>query len=141
MRRFENIHNDIKFKAFGKVTLNNNRNEHDEEEDNNDEDDTEEKKAELLADEQHNIVEEELENIRKTKNGKAGQVWKVRRKVIGEKKGKILPTAIKDPATNKLVVNANRIKQVTLKYCMDTLRNNEPEDEFKKEINHKKDKR
>ena len=81
-----------------------------------------------------------FDNIKKTKNGKAGQVWKVRKKVIGEKKGKILPTAIKDPETNKLVVNANKIKQVTLKYCMDTLRNNEPEDEFKKEINHKKDK-
>ena len=88
VRMFEKIHNDIKFKAFGKVTLNNNRNEHDEEEENNDEEDTEENKAEQLAKEQHNIVEEELENIKETKNGKAEKVWKVRRKVIGEKKRK-----------------------------------------------------
>ena len=140
MRKFDKIHNDIKYKAFGKVTLNNNNKEHSEAENNKDEEVTEEKKAESLAKDQHNIVEEELSNIKKTKNGKAGQVWAVRKKVIGDKKTKILPTAIIDPETNKLVVNAHRIKEVTLKYCIDTLRNNEPEDAFKNEINNKKEK-
>ena len=85
-------------------------------------------------------MEEELNSIKKTKNGKAGQVWAVRKKVIGEKKTKILPTAITDPKTNKLVVNSNEIKEVTLKYCIDTLRNNEQEDAFKNKITNKKEK-
>ena len=64
----------------------------------------------------------------------------VRKKVIGEKKTKIIPSAITDPETNKLVLNANKIKQVTLNYCMDTLTNKEPEDTFRKEIDNKKEK-
>ena len=133
VRKFEKIHNDIKYKAFGKVTLNNNSNkEHYEEEDNNEEKDTDEKKAEKWAKDQHVIVEKELNNLKKTKNGKAGQVWAVRKKVIGEKKTQTLPTAIIDPETNKLVVNPNKIKEVTLKYCINTLRNNYPSETNKK---------
>ena len=86
MRKFDKIHNDIKYKSFGKITLNNHSKERYEEENNNDEEDTEEKKGEALARDQHNIVEEELNNIKKTKNGKAGQVLAVRKKVIGDKK-------------------------------------------------------
>ena len=140
VRKFEKIHNDIKYKAFGKVTLNNNNKEHYEEDDNNEEKDTDEKKAEKCAKDQHVIVEQELNNLKKTKNGKAGQVWAVRKKVIGEKKTQTLPTAIIDPETNKLVVNPNKIKEVTLKYCINTLTNNDPEDAFENQITNKKEK-
>ena len=130
------MHNDIKYKAFGKVTIGNRREQAEEEKDN--EDDSDEKKAEEMLMDQQNIIQKELNIIKKTKNGKAGQVWAVRRKVIGEKKSKIIPNAIEDPETGKLVVNANKIKEVTLKYCMDTLKNNEPEEPFRKEIDDKK---
>ena len=62
VRKLEYIHNDIKYKAFGKVTLNNNKKEHQEEDDNNEEKDTDEKKAEKWAKDEHIIVEEELNN-------------------------------------------------------------------------------
>ena len=58
--------------------------------------------------------------------------------MIGDKKSKLVSSAIEDPKTGKLVVNANKIKEVTLKYCMDTLKNNEPEEPFRKEIDDKK---
>ena len=138
MRKFNNMHNDIKYKAFGKVTIGNRKEQAEEEKDN--EDDSDEKKAEEMLMDQQNIIQNELNIIKKTKNGKAGQVWAVRRKVIGEKKSKIIPNAIEDPETGKLVVNANKIKEVTLKYCMDTLKNNEPEEPFRKEIDDNKEK-
>ena len=46
------------------------------------------KKAEAWLSDQHNIVEKELNNIKKVKNGKAGLGWTVRKKVTGEKKTK-----------------------------------------------------
>ena len=47
--------------------------------------------------------------------------------------------AICDPKTNKIVVNKNKIKQVTLEYCMNTLANNKPEQRFEEEIRKKKE--
>ena len=83
-------------------------------------------------------VEAELEKIKETKNGKAGQIWKIRERVIGGRKNKVLPTAIIDPKTNKLVVNKDSIKEVTLTYCVDTLTNNTPEAGFENYIKEKK---
>jgi hypothetical protein len=48
-------------------------------------------------------------------------------------------TAIVNPATNKLVVSRREIKEVTLKYCVDTLTSNEPEEAFVEEIEKKKE--
>ena len=44
------------------------------------------------------------------------------------------------PSTKKSVVNRNEIREVTLKYCIDTLTNNIPDEAFKKEIEEKKEK-
>ena len=85
-------------------------------------------------------VEAELDKIKETKNGKAGQIWKIREKVLGGKRNKMLPTAIVDPKTNKLVVNKDTIKEVTLQYCVDTLNNNTPEVGFETIIKEKKEK-
>ena len=67
-------------------------------------------------------------------------MWEIRKKVIGGKKSKILPTSIMHPSTKKSVVNRNEIREVTLKYCIDTLTNNIPDEAFKKEIEEKKEK-
>ena len=59
---------------------------------------------------QEKIVEEELNKIKATHKGKVSQVWAIRKKVVGGKKSKVLPTAITNPTTNKLVVNRKEIK-------------------------------
>ena len=47
-------------------------------------------------------------------------------------------TAIVNPATGKLSVSKEETIQATLKYCKETLLNNEPEEEFKEEREMKK---
>ena len=59
-------------------------------------------------------------------------------KVIGGKKKNMLPSAIFDPKTKKLLLNKDEIKEVTLKYCMDTLTSNTPEASFENSIKEKK---
>ena len=66
-------------------------------------------------------------------------MWEIRKKVIGGKKSKILPTSIMHPSTKKSVVNRKEIREVTLKYCIDTLTNNIPEEALQK-IEEKKEK-
>ena len=92
-----------------------------------------------MFEEQNRIVDVELENISKTKNGKVGRVWAIRKKIIGRKKVDMLPSAISDQATKKLVVNTTNIKETVLRYCVETLSNNEPEERFKEEIVKKKE--
>ena len=50
----------------------------------------------------------------------------------------LVPSAIGNPKTNKLLVYKDEIKEVTLRYCIDTLTSNKPEYDFKKVINEKK---
>ena len=59
-------------------------------------------------------------------------------KVLGKKKTNTQPNAILNPENNKLVVSKNEIKAVTLKYCKDTLENNQPHPKYQKEINMKR---
>ena len=48
------------------------------------------------------------------------------------------PNSIRNPDTGKLEVKKKSIKEVTLRYCVDTLSNNIPEEEFKDEIKKRK---
>ena len=136
MDKFETIHNRIKFKAFGKVTIGTNKSKVRRQEEDND-DETEEEKARLMLEEQENIVDEELKNIREAKYGKAEKIWAIRKKVIGGEKADSLATAIDDPVNKHLVTNKTQIKDTILKYCIETLSNNEAEDRFKDEIEKK----
>jgi hypothetical protein len=129
MEKFEKIHNKIKFRAFGKVTIGCGQKGPKESTANT---------ADLFE-EQERRAAEEIEDIKKAKKGKVGRVWEVRKKVIGGKKAILEATAIVNPKTKKLVVNRNEIKEVTLQYCQDTLANNKPEPEFEQTINDKKE--
>ena len=141
IKKFDNIMKDIKFKSFGKVTINNKRDESKKIHvvDIQEEKEREEVKAKLLYEEQNKIVSEELEKIKASKNGRAGIIWEVRKKVIGKKKNNIVARAIKNPTNGKMAVNKKEIKEITLKYCMETLENNQPEKEYETEIRNKKE--
>ena len=73
MHKFEKIHDKIKFKVFGKVSINKKNTKVKEYTKNEDV-----TKAKEVYEEQVKIVQTELEKIKETKNGKAGQIWKIR---------------------------------------------------------------
>ena len=140
MKKFEAVMNDIKFKAFGKVTINNNRPKQQEIDEIpiKEKEKRDEIEAEELFEEQEKAVNEELEKIKACKNGKAGKIWNIRKKVLGGKDKNMVSKAITNPKNGKMTLNKKEIKEVTLKYCMETLSNNKPdpgyEDEIKKKI-------
>ena len=70
MHKFDRIHDKIKFKVFGKVSLNNNKNTKEKENTKNED----KVKAKEVHEKQVKTVQNELEKIRETKNGKAGQI-------------------------------------------------------------------
>ena len=81
----------------------------------------------------------EIEKIKACKNGKAWRVWEIRRWVIGGNKSKIVPTPIINPSTGELTLKKNEIKEATLKYCIETLANNQPAKGFEEVKKKKKD--
>ena len=110
--------NDIKFKAFGKVTINNNRPKQQEIDEIpiKEKEKREEIEAEELFEEQEKAVNEELEKIKACKNGKAGKIWNIRKKVLGGKDKNMVSRAITNPKNGKMTLNKKEMKEVTLKY-------------------------
>ena len=133
-KKFEALHNHIKFKAFGKVTLKAPCQQSVKENSN----ETEDEKRERIWNEQEKVAEKEIQEIKKT-NGKLAKIWELRKKIIGNKKDTIQATAMVDPKTMKLEVSKDKIMSISLKYCTETLKNNEPEKKFEKLIEEKKE--
>ena len=92
--------------------------------------DTKEKVKELRK-KQYNDMEEEINNLKKAKFGRATNVHKMKEKVTGSKKAAQEPHAILDVETDELVVNNETIKKVTLKHCLNALNDKVPGDEVK----------
>ena len=138
-RKFENVHNKIKFKSFGKVKTNPGSNifrkVKDQQGMNNDK---EEADRRLL--EQENKVNKEIEEIKKIKGGKMGRLWEIKKRVLGNKKSNMVPSAVINPKSGKLEVSSNKIKEVSLQYCIDTLSNNKPTEGFEEYFEEKKKK-
>ena len=112
--KFDKLHNKIKFKSFGKVTITQNRKEGGSktiEEDNNEKDD--DAKAKNIWKEQVTRAEEEMNEIDKLRNGKVGKIWEAKKRIVGGKKGAIQATAIVNPETGKLAVSKEEILKTT----------------------------
>ena len=129
--RFEKIHNKIKFKAFGKVTIGSKKELKTQDRDKKD-------VAKELLEVQQNRAEAEIKEIEKVKGGKVGKVWEIKKKVIGGKKAPIEATAIINPKTGKLAVTKSEIKKVSLEYTKETLKSNEIQEEVAEEIERKR---
>ena len=67
-----------------------------------------------------------------------GNIWEIRKRVIGGKKAHHEATAIVNPINGKLVVSKNQIKSISLEYCKATLENNIPKTRYSEEIMSKK---
>ena len=116
MRTFDRIHDTIKYKAFGKVTITGNKNKNTEGKE--DEDMSKKKSIKDDIEEQERKAEEEIEDIKQMKLSKVGKVWEIRKRILGGKKSELQASAIINPVTEKLVVSKNKIKEVTLNYCL-----------------------
>ena len=71
--------------------------------------------------------------------GRVNKIFKMKTIVAGRKKADQEAQAIKDPETGELVVSSSKIKEVTLNYCLNTLKNNEPEEHVKELVKLKKE--
>ena len=99
---------------------------------------TESEEAKELLRRQSNRMREALEKVRST-NGRVAKIFKIKDVIAGKKKAAPDAQAMKDPETGELVVSNSKIKEVTLKYCLNTLKNNEPEEEVKELIQLKEE--
>ena len=134
INKVEKIHDKIKFKSFGKVTLGNKK-ESEYEKLESDIDD--ENKAQKLYEDQVKKVEDEIEEIKKLKHGKVRQIWDIRKKIIGGKKSFMEATNIINPITGKLAKGKQEMKEVSLQFCKETLASNKPAEGYEKVINNK----
>ena len=62
----------------------------------------------------------------------------MKKEIAGSKKSKQEASAIRHPDTGELIVNKNKIKKVTLQYCVNNLRKNNPDDEAKESVDKTK---
>ena len=82
--------------------------------------------AEVLE-EQTKFIEEEITKVKDDTKGKVGRVYAMKKRISGGRKEAQEPVAIRDPDTDELVVAAEDIKKVTLKYCESNLMKKEEE--------------
>ena len=82
MQKIDKIHNKIKYKAFGKVTVKAYKKGDKLEKRSY----SEEEEAEALMAEQEKVVDKELKEIEVMRGGRCGRVWEIRKRVIGIKK-------------------------------------------------------
>ena len=129
MNIFERIHDKVKFRSFGKVSISKKKEGKHESGNSKDSD---EEKAKCLLKRQVEDVDREIQEIRNKNKGTVGTIYEVAKRVRGGKKEAMVPTAIQNPETKYLVVKRSKIKAVTLKYCKDTLSNNPPEEGFER---------
>ena len=68
-------------------------------------------------------MEKEILKVKESNQGCVGQVFMMKRNIMGQKKAGTEPHAIKDPITGELLVANEDIKKATLKYCAANLQN------------------
>ena len=123
--KFEAIENKIKFQAFGKRLVNNSTKKDAEKEVECELKDDDEQAKTLLKMKQDKL-DNEMKKVRDSANGRVGQVFKIAKLVQGSKKDKVNAHAIKHPITGALIVSTEEIKKVSVEYCKQNLRNNDP---------------
>ena len=84
-------------------------------------------------------IEAQEEKIKTSSHGRSGNVFRIRNTVLGPKKGGQEASAIKDPDTGDTIVNKEDIKKATLKYCVNNLKNNTPDEEEKDNVKKRKE--
>ena len=90
---------------------------------------SDEDKAKALLTKKSERMEAKVLEIKSTTNGRTTKVYKMREAIEGSKKPAKEAHAVINFRTNELVVSNTEIKRVTLDYCLEVLKDNEPEPE------------
>ena len=99
---------------------------------------SQEQKDEDLVKRQGQRIANQIIKIKEMKQGRTGSIFKMRDQIEGHKKAKTEASAIRDPKTNELLVNKEEIKKATLKYVVENLKCNEPDDDVKEMVEARK---
>jgi hypothetical protein len=85
---------------------------------------------------QREEVEEEFKKIKeiKTTKGKTAAIFSTMKKIKGDTKSGPELVAMKHPETEELVFDPEKLKSVSLNYCVNLLQNKEVDEDFKDEI-------
>ena len=107
MKKFNDIHEKIKFKAFGKTTI---KSKPKEVKKSNVKKDVKDDEAEAVYQEEVKRTENEIKEIKKLKTSRVGRIWEIKKRIVGGKKASLEATAIVNPHTGKLVVSKPNTK-------------------------------
>ena len=129
VENFYKISDDIKFKAFGKITIKDRSNVKDKPKET-----SEEEEAKELLRKQREKAEEELNQLKNLKKGRVSNVFQIVRSIQGPKKGVVEAHAVADPESEEIAVTAKDIKRISLDYCKKVLSNNNVKEGYDREI-------
>ena len=144
MKKIDAIDSKIKFKTFGKTKINVKSVKKVSKCTNTCESSpcdnckTQKTKDEELHKKQTQQIEAAVEKIKESKQGRAGNIFKMKTQILGPKKTPQEAAAIRDNKTGEIIVNKDEIKRITLNYCVENLKNNEPSDEVKELVERRK---
>ena len=83
-------------------------------------------------------MESAIQRIKESKQGRVGNVFMLKKYIAGPNKTPQESAAVRDPNTGELLVNKEDIKKATLKYCVDNLQNNIPDDDVINTVRRRK---
>ena len=148
MKKIEKIDTKIKFKAFGKTkpnvkcvknVLKLNKCQKTCENTSCDNCKNQAQRDEDLHDKQTQRIESAVNKVMQSSHGRAGNIYKMKKDIVGPKKTPQEAAAIRDPKTGEMIVDKEKIKEITLKYCVDNLTNNKPDEEVKEKVMKRKE--
>ena len=147
--KFQRIMTKVKFRSFGKVTFSN-RCKSDKPleklynekyivtSEKNDEkiQEVEKKISDLLISNQRKEYERKLVELKSLKESKGGSAatFRLRAKILGEKKEKQESVVVEDPSTEEIIFEAKKIKSTSLNYLKNLLTNREPKEDYENDI-------
>ena len=103
-------------------------------------DEVDERICDEIQEKQRSEMSKELDKLYdlKRNKGNAAAVFELKEKVLGKKKGVEGPTAITNPITNETTFNPKEILKICADYCVNLLKNREPSESFKEDVDMKR---
>ena len=122
MKEIDKIDTKTKFQAFGKTKLTSRKALN-----NKLDNKTQDEKDAAIKQKETEKVENQIEKIKSKNQGRAGNVFRIRKDIVGPKKAGQEATSVKDPSTGEILVTKDDIKKATLNYCVKNLKGNKPD--------------
>ena len=95
----------------------------------------------LIKAQQKKKLEKEFDTMKNTiaKRGKVSAIFELKKKILGNKMKNVEPSAVLCPETKEIVTEKDKIKKITVDYCVNLLTTNPPEKGYEDIITMKKE--